>query len=134
LPTLATAGSGALTDTTHHHRIDAGHRAHAPMQVDIGGREADGTPALVAVGHAPADAVRPTEQVPGLLQVAAGQRLADAGAAHALFGVLDGVQVFHRKPLFRAHRAQQREIALAVMPKAKIVPHQQEAHAEPLHQ
>ena len=75
---------GRRIDARHADREDPAQRAHPPVQVHVQGRKPDAAPALVAVGHPPANRVGPPEATLGVGQVATPQRLAYAGGADAL--------------------------------------------------
>lgn len=75
----------------------------------------------------------------GLLQVTAGQCLADPGAADALVAMGDGMQILDPESAMLGwigltHGAQQRIVASPTMTEPEVIAHQEETHAQPVDQ
>ncbi len=115
-------------------QVHPGQRHAAPLELDVGGGRAELAGQLLAVQHAPGDAIRAAQQVLGELEVAFAQRLAHLGAAdpqaildHRV-GSLDG------EPVLLAGTDQEGEVAGPVAAEAKVIAHLEVAHAQAVDQ
>ncbi len=74
----------------HLHRIHPFHRRHQALERQVGGREADGAAQLIAVHHAPGDAVRVAQQGLCQRQIVLAQRSADRRTADTPVAFAEG--------------------------------------------
>ena len=101
-----------------------GRHAHLVRHLDVGGREAEQAAALVADDDLAAHLERPAEHRGRQLDLAAGERPPDGGAADRLVDAvvaLDEVERHDVEAVRGARLAQQRDVALAMATEVEVV-------------
>ena len=113
------------------HGIDAVFRAEVSLDREIGGRIADGPPALVAMLDHAANGERAGHQARGHLRIACLQCLADAAGRNEFAAIPDRTHRARLDPMLRPDLAQQLDIAAARLAEGEILTRHDPCNTKP---
>ena len=115
-------------------RIDAVRRQQLVFGAEVGGRKADRASAAIAADHLAVDGVLMAEQRTGFVDASLADQPPDPRAADDEVLVAHRIDLFGLEPVAGAERAQQREVAGAIVSEQEIGAHPHFGDAQPVHE